>query len=111
MTQPEVLHGPEGEVGDGEEVELLGRVGDAEPVGEEREGVGGGLEGEGGEVLLARDVHDAHRGAPHVDGVGGHQRAHHEGHEVGRHGDGVGEADAPAALRAAGASSTSGPFE
>ena len=37
---PEVLHRSEGEVGDGHQVELVGRVGDAEVVGEEAEGMG-----------------------------------------------------------------------
>ena len=42
----QVLHGPEGEVGDGHEVELVGRVGDVEVVGEEAQRVRGDLEGE-----------------------------------------------------------------
>ena len=35
---------PEGEVGDGHQVELVGRIGDAEVVGEEPEGVGAHFE-------------------------------------------------------------------
>ena len=57
-----------------------------------------GLEREGGEIAFARDVHDAHRRAPHVHRVRGDERAHDERHEVGGHGDGVAEPDPPSAL-------------
>ena len=50
----QVLHGAEGEVGDGDQVELVARVGDAVPVGQEAQGERADLEGEGGEVGLAR---------------------------------------------------------
>ncbi len=92
---PQVFHGTEGEVGDGEEVELLGRVGDAEPPGEEAQGVGGDLEGERRQIVLAGDMDDPHRGAVDVDRLGGDELADDESHEVGRHHHGVGEEDAP----------------
>ena len=95
----QVLHGPEGEVGDGHEVELVGRVGDAEVVGEEPQGVGGRLEGEGGEVAPCPGRGRRAPACPATStGVGGLERAHDEGHQVGGHDHGVGEADpAPAA--------------
>ena len=50
----EVLHGAEREVGDGDEVHRVARVGDVEVVGEVVQGELGHLEAEGGEVELAR---------------------------------------------------------
>ena len=52
----EVLHRAEGEVGHGDEVELVARVGDAVVVGEEAQRERADLEGEGGEVALAGRV-------------------------------------------------------
>ena len=93
VTHPRFSMAPKAKSGMAIEVELLGRVVDAEPLGEERQRMGGGIEGEGGEVFFARDVHDAQGGARHVDGVGGHQWADDERHQIRRHGDGVAEAD------------------
>ena len=50
--QTEVLHRAGGEVGHADEVELVGRVGDAEVVGEEARGKGPALHGEARERLL-----------------------------------------------------------
>ncbi len=90
---PQVLHGPEGEVGDGEEVELLGGVGDAEPIGKEAQGVSGSLQGERRQIFLARYVDDPDRRAVDVDRWGGLEVSDDEGHEVGRHHHRVGEQD------------------
>ena len=57
----EVLHRPEREVGQGDQVELVGRVGDGEVVGEEPQGVGADLEREGAEALPARDARHPQR--------------------------------------------------
>ena len=51
---PEVLHGPEGEVGDRHQVELVARVGLVEVLGEEPKRVGAGLERGRGQTGLAR---------------------------------------------------------
>ena len=56
------------------------------------------LEGEVGEVALAREVHDAQRRAVDVDGLGDLERPDDEGHQVGRHHHGVGERDAHLAV-------------
>ncbi len=93
----QVLHRPEGKIGDGEEVELLTRVPDPEPSGEELEGVRGGLQCETGERILARDVHDAYLDAIHVDRICGDEWSDDERDQVARHRDRVREADAPGA--------------
>src|SRR5690606_28991414 len=79
----QVLHRPEGEVGDGDEVELVARVGQVEPVGEVPQGELADLKGEAGQVLLAGRADHPQGHAVDVDRVGGHQRADHEGHQVG----------------------------
>ncbi len=63
----EVLHRPGGEVGQGEQVDLVARVGDAVVVLEPAQGEGADVEAEPGEVALAGDVDDAQRDAVDVD--------------------------------------------
>ena len=60
--------------------------------------MGGRLESESGEVFFTRDMDDPHRRTVHVDRIGGHQRSDDEGHEVGGHDHGVGEAEALGAV-------------
>ncbi len=91
----EVLHGPEGEVGDGDEVHGIARVRDVEVVGEVGERELRHVEAELGEVELVGRAQQPERGARDVDRLGGLERAHDEGHEVGGHRHRVGEADAP----------------
>ena len=79
---PEVLHRPGGEVGEGEEVDLLARIGDAVVVLEPAQGERPDVEGEAGQVGLAGDVVHAQRDAVDVDRVGGLERADDEGDEV-----------------------------
>ena len=95
----EVLHGAEGEVGDGDEVELVAGVGDAEVVGEVAQRERADLEREGGEVALAGRADDAQRRAVDVDRLGDLERADDERHQVGRHRHRVGEAHRRAARR------------
>ena len=90
---PEVLHGPEREVRDGDVVDLVARVGDLEVVLEEGERGLARLDGEGRQVLLARRGGDAQRDTGHVDRLAELEGADHQGHEVGRHRHGLGEAD------------------
>ena len=94
----EVLHGAEGEVGDGQEVDLVTGVGDVVVVGEPLEGMDGDVERERGQFGLPRSVHDAHRDAAGIDRFGDLQRTHDEGDEIGRHPHGLGEGDAAAAV-------------
>ncbi len=61
---PEVLHRTEREVGDGHQVELVGRVGKSEVVGEEAERVCADFERVVGQVPLAGRMHDPERHAP-----------------------------------------------
>ena len=89
----QVLHRPEGEVGDGHQVELVGRVGNAEVLGEEPQGVAADLGGVAGQMSLARRVHDAQGDAVHVDRIGGLEQAHDEGDQVGGHDHGRCEPD------------------
>ena len=89
----EVLHRPGGEVRQGEEVDLVARVGDAVVVLEPAQGEGADVEGEAGQVGLAGNVIHAQRDAVDVDRAGGLQRADDEGHEVAAHHHRVGEGD------------------
>jgi hypothetical protein len=89
----EVLHRTEREVGDGDEVELVARVHDGEPVGEEAEGEGAHLERVVRQVLLADRADHPEGLAVDVDGVGRDQRPHHERDQVGGHRHGVREPD------------------
>ena len=108
----EVLHGAEGEVGHGDQVELVARVGDAVVVGEVAQAEGADLERVAGEVALARRVHDAQRRAVDVDRLGGLEGPDDERHQVGRHHHGVGEADHVAAgARRSGSRATSAALE
>ena len=63
----EVLHRAGGEVGQGEEVDLVARVRDAVVVLEPAQREGADVEAEAGEVALAGHVHDAQRDAVDVD--------------------------------------------
>ena len=83
--QTQVLHGPEGEVRDGDQVEFVAGIGDAEVVGEVAQRERGHLFGKGGEVGLAGGVDDANRRAVDVHRVSGLKGSDDEGHEVGRH--------------------------
>ena len=88
--QPEVLHRPGGEVGQGDHVALVGRVGDAVVVLVPGEPVAADLDAEVGEVTLARHVDDPQRdraapGARDLHGLGGLERADDERDEVGAH--------------------------
>jgi hypothetical protein len=89
----EVLHGAEGEVGHGDEVELVAGVGEPEVVGEVAEGVGADLEGEVPQARLARHCGDAQRDTVHLDRLGELEGADHEGDEIGRHAHRLGERD------------------
>ncbi len=81
----QVLHGAEGEVGDGDQVELVGRIGKVEIGREEPQRVGRHLEAELGQVSLARCVNDAHRHTIDVDRRRRIERSHHESDQVGGH--------------------------
>ncbi len=90
----EVLHRAGGEVGEGDQVDLVARVGDAVV----RPGTSAGRTRRhrapnAGEVALAGHVDDAQRDAVDVDGVGHLERPDDEGDEVGAHHHRVGEAD------------------
>jgi hypothetical protein len=98
-----VLHGAEREVRDGDEVELVAGVHDAEPVAEVAEGEGAHLERVGGQVLLADRADDPKGLAVDVDGVGGDQWPHHERDQVGGHRHGVREPDGHLSAAARGA--------
>ena len=63
----EVLHRPGGEVGQGEQVDLVAGVGDAVVVLEPAQGERADVEAEAGEVALAGHVDDAQRDAVDVD--------------------------------------------
>ncbi len=94
--QTEVLHRAGGEVGQADEIELVGREGDAEVIGEEARGKDAALLCEARERALAGLVHDPHRHAVDVDRLGELELADDEGDQVGREGHRVGEPDAPA---------------
>ena len=97
----EVLHRSPGEVGDGDHVHLVARVGDVVVVGVEAQGEGAGLEGVVGEMPLPGNVGDTQRDTVDVDRVGDFELADDEGDEIGRHLHGVLERDGD--LAAAGA--------
>ena len=59
----EVFHRAEREVGDGDQVDLVGGVGDCVVVGKPVEGCGGDIEGERGAVALTGAM-DARMGTP-----------------------------------------------
>ena len=92
---PHVLHGPEGEVGDGHQIELVPGVIDGEVVLEEAEAERPGVQGVLGEVALANWMDDAQRCAVHIHRLGGLQRADDEGQQVGGHLHGGGEGHRP----------------
>ena len=89
---PEVLHRPGGEVGQGEEVDLLAGIGDAVVVLEPAQGEGTDVEGEAGQVSLARNVVHAQRDAVDVDRLGRFERPDDEGDEIAAHHHRVAEA-------------------
>ena len=94
----QVFHGPEGEIGNGDEVQLLAGVGDVVIRGKMTQGEGADLQREFRQVPLADGVHDAQRHAIHVHRLGGLERADDKGHEVGRHFHGVVEGHQPPAV-------------
>ncbi len=97
----QVLHRARCEVGDGEEIDLVARVRQAVVAFEELERERSDREREPREVLLARHAPDPEWRPTDHDRVRRLQLADHEGHEVGRHPDAVGEGDglAPVAQR------------
>ena len=107
----EVLHRAGGEVGQGEQVDLVARVRDAVVVLEPAQAEGADVEAEPGEVALAGHVHDAQRDAVDVDRLGGLERADDEGDEVRAHHHRVGEADGDLAVRRARCARPPGPLE
>ena len=88
----EVLHGPGGEVGDGEQVELVARIGQAVVVLEVPQRRDRDLLPEGGQPPLAGDAPDADRRVADAAGLGVLELADDERDEVCRHRDRVGEA-------------------
>ncbi len=89
----QVLHGACGEVGEGHEVDLVGRVVDAVVVLEPAEAELADVQTERGEVGSAGHVHDPQGNAVGVDRVGRVQVPHDERHEVRAHLHRVGESD------------------
>ena len=81
----EVLHGAGGEVGHGDEVELVAGVGNREVVGEELDRVDRHVECRPGEAAPCPRVHDPQREHRARHGLGRLQVADHERHEVRRH--------------------------
>ena len=75
---PEVLHRSGCEVRQGDEVDLVARVRNAVVLLEPAQGERADVEGEAGELGLARHVVHAQTDAIDVDGVGGLQRADDE---------------------------------
>ncbi len=61
VTHPRFSMAPKAKSGIGHEVELVGRVGDAEVVGEEAQGMAPDFQGVAGEVRLAHRMDDAER--------------------------------------------------
>ena len=96
--EAEVLHRAGGEVGEADEVELVGGIRDREVLGEELLAEGAALLGERSEGSLAGLVHDAQRHAADVDRVGDLELADDEGHEVRREEHRVGEPHPAAAV-------------
>ena len=88
----QVFHGAGGEVGNGEEIQLVAGVRQAVVALEELQRERAGGDAEARQRLLAGHAPDAERRLAHHDGVGGLQLAHDERHEVRGHADGVGEA-------------------
>ncbi len=81
----EVFHRTEREVGDGDQINLVGGVGDCVVVGKPVEGCGGDIESERGAVALTGAVDDADGHAARMDRFGGLQRPDDKSDEVGRH--------------------------
>ena len=96
--ETEVLHRAGGEVGEADEVELVGGIRDREVLGEEFLAEGAALLHERGERSLAGLVHDAQRHSAEIDRVGDLELADDEGDEVGREEHGVGEPHPAAAV-------------
>ena len=110
VTQPRFSIAPNGEVGHGDEVELVAGIGDAEVVGEE---VAARTRRPRGRTpvrcALAGRVDDPQRRAVDVDRLGDLERADDERDEVGRHRHGVGEADRAARPSPVGSSAICSP--
>ncbi len=88
----EVLHGAGREVGDGQQVELVAGIGQAVVVLEVPQRGHRDLLAEGGQRPLAGHAPHAQRRVAHAARLGVLQLADHEGDQVRRHLDGVGEA-------------------
>ena len=97
----QVLHRAGGEVGDGEEIDLVARVGQPVVALEEVEREGADLEREAREVLLARHAPDAERRLADHDRLRRLQLADHEGHEIRGHPDACRRTRPPCARRRA----------
>ncbi len=80
----EVLHGTGGEIGNGEQVELVARIGNAEILLEMGEREHGRIHGEVDQMSLAGHVDDANGRGADVHRLARLERADHEGQEVGR---------------------------
>ena len=89
--RPQVLHGPGGEVRNGEQVQLVTRVRQAVIVLEKPERVGRDLQRESGEVAFPRYAPDPQRCAADLNRVRCLQVAHDEGDQVRGHADRVSE--------------------
>ncbi len=88
---PEILHGSEGEVGDGDVVELAARVRDLEISGKETHRVARHLRRVSGQVRASREGDYAQGDVVHHDRVGQGIGADHEGHQIRRHHHGLSE--------------------
>ncbi len=94
----EVLHRAGGEIGEGQQIDLVAGVRDAVVVLEPAQAERGDIEPVLGQGRLAGNVHDANRHAVDVDPIGGLEWADHEGHEVRAHHHRVREADLDASV-------------
>ncbi len=90
---PEIFHGARGEIGDRQEIQLVAGVGDPIVVLEVAQRRRRDVLPEGGEVRFARHGPEPDRGAPDQGRRGGFDPSHDEGHEIGRHLDGVRKAE------------------
>ena len=84
----QILHGAEGEVGNGDQVQLVPRIGHGEVLPEEAQGERRHLECERAEMPLPRNGPDPDRDPVRLDGVGRLQRPDHERQEIRGHRDG-----------------------
>ena len=94
----EVLHSPEREVGERDQIAFRARIRDAVVVGEERDRERADIEREVREMGAARLIRHSHRDTARVDRLGDLERPHHPRDQIGRHRDRLAEPDADVAV-------------